>query len=140
MDAFNYLKTKEELERDEGRRNKLYKDTEGVLTIGIGWNIQEKGLPDEIIDHLFEISLEEAENDARSVVETFDELDPARQRVLVNMAFNLGRSRLSGFKKMIAAVDGRDWEESARQMLDSKWARQVGKRAVRLSMMMEHGE
>lgn len=140
MDTFNLLKLKAELERDEGRRSKPYEDTEGILTIGVGWNLEERGLPQEIIDRLFELSISEAERDAMALFPSFRELDQARQRVLVNMAFNLGRKRLSGFKKMIAAVGREDWAAAADEMLDSKWARQVGKRAERLADMMRRGE
>lgn len=140
MDTFNLLKLKAELERDEGRRSKPYEDTEGILTIGVGWNLEERGLPQDIIDRLFDLSISEAERDAMALFPQFGDLDTARQRVLVNMAFNLGRTRLSGFKKMIAAVHGGDYETAADEMLDSKWARQVGKRAERLADMMRRGE
>lgn len=139
MDAFNLVKLRAELEHDEGRKSKPYKDTEGILTIGVGWNLEERGLPTWVIDRLLDVSMQEAEADARSIVKTFDELMPVRQRVVVNMAFNLGRVRLKGFKKMIAAVHSEDWEEAAVQMLDSKWAKQVGARADRLAVMMREG-
>lgn len=129
-------KLRSELERDEGREKYLYKDSEGIWTIACGWNIQERGLPDEIIDRLLDISIEEAERDARALFPKYDSLPDARQRVLCNMAFNLGRKRLSGFVKMRAAIAAGDYEEAARQMLDSKWARQVGGRADRLAVMM----
>ena len=77
MDTFNLLKLKAELERDEGRRSKPYEDTEGILTIGVGWNLEERGLPQEIIDRLFEISISDAERDALALFPSFRELDPA---------------------------------------------------------------
>ena len=140
MDTFNLNVLKSELERDEGRRSKPYKDTEDIWTIGVGWNLEARGLPTWVIDRLFDISVQEAETDARALFKNFDELTPARQRVVINMAFNMGRDRLKGFKKMIAAVHSEDWTEAAVQMLDSKWARQVGTRADRLAAMMESGE
>ncbi len=139
MDTFNLINLQKELERDEGRRNKPYKDSKGILTIGVGWNLEEKGLPDAIIDQLFCISTNQAREDAESLFKGYNDLTPARQRVVVNMAFNLGRSRLRGFKKMITAVKKEDWKEAATQMLDSKWHDDVGKRAERLAKMMRSG-
>jgi len=139
MDAFNLTKLQNELIRDEGSKQKPYEDTEGILTIGVGWNLEANGLPQSIIDQLLNISINQAIEDAESLFKGFNDLTPARQRVLVNMSFNLGRYRLSGFKKMIKAVHDRDDEEVVKQMLDSKWARQVGKRAWRLVDMWRDG-
>lgn len=135
----NMMQLKAELERDEGRRSKPYRDTEGVLTIGVGWNLEANGLPQTVIDMLFNISLGNAIEDAKRLFPTFEELSPVRQRVLVNMAFNLGRDRLAQFVKMRAAVADRDWMRAADEMLDSKWAGQVGARAERLAEMMRAG-
>jgi lysozyme len=59
--------------------------------------------------------------------------------VVIDMAFNVGVPRLTGFKKMWAALHCGDYAEAAKEMMDSKWARQVGRRAERLSSMMETG-
>ncbi len=136
-DTFNIVKLEKELIRDEGRKTKPYRDSEGILTIGVGWNLEEWGLPDHIIDQLTKISINRAISDAKHVIPSFEYLHPARQRVLVNMAFNLGRKRLGGFKLMRRAIAKRNWKEAAREMLDSKWARQVGRRATRLAEVME---
>jgi lysozyme len=138
MDSFiNALMS--DLERDEGRRGKPYKDTEGILTIGVGWNLEANVLPDRVIDLLLRHSIYTAYNDALELFPKFADLSDNRQRALVNMAFNLGRYRLSGFKKMIAAVNSEDWDKASVEMLDSKWARQVGDRADRLSVLMAKG-
>lgn len=139
MDVFDIIKLKEELIRDEDRRTKPYKCSEGKITIGVGWNLDDNGLPDHIIDQLFDISIATAEKDAKALFSNYSDLSPARQRVVINMAFNLGRKRLSGFKRMIAAVESEDWPEAANQMLDSKWAHQVGQRCWRLCDMMRDG-
>ncbi|HAC30702.1 MAG TPA: lysozyme, partial [Marinobacter hydrocarbonoclasticus] len=75
-------------------------------------------------------------------LETVDEyngLDPIRQTVLANMAFNLGFRGLMGFKKMWKAIARKDYTEAARQMLDSRWAHQVGYRAQELAQIMRTG-
>ena len=69
----------------------------------------------------------------------FDDLNDVRQRVFVNMTFNLGSTRLAMFKKFLAAVEARDYETAAEEMLDSKWAEQVKGRADRLADMMRSG-
>lgn len=140
MDSFDWVQLQKEIERDEGRRSRPYECTEGFTTIGVGWNLDARGLPDHVIDELLSISMTQAVNDCESIFPNWNEIDGVRQRVLVNMAFNLGKRGLSKFKKMIAAVKKEDWDEAAAQMLDSRWAKQVGKRANRLSEMMRAGE
>lgn len=122
----------EQLKRHEGFRGAPYQDTEGVWTIGYG---------------LTNITKEEAETILRMRVETLRKqlelhlysLDPARQDVILNMAYNLGVLGVMGFQRMWAAIYRHDYEEAARQMLNSKWRRQVGQRAVELARIMESG-
>lgn len=125
--------------KHEGVRAKPYIDTVGKLSIGVGRNLDDVGLRPDEIDYLLANDTAVAINDARFLCDDFDALSPNRQRVLVSMAFNLGRSRLAGFRKMFAAIDAGDFAEAAKQMLDSRWASQVGKRARELASMMENG-
>jgi lysozyme len=67
------------------------------------------------------------------------QLSDRRQRALANMAFNLGAQRLRGFAKMIKALASAQYDEAARQALESKWARQVGARAERIAAMIREG-
>jgi lysozyme len=100
--------------------------------------LAEKGFSilDGTVDALLDLSLRDAAEDARELVHDFENLSDDRQRAFVNMAFNLGRSRMAGFRKMLAAAKRYDWAECSQQMLDSKWARQVGSRADRLAAMV----
>lgn len=131
------------LEREEGRRNEMYKDSEGIWTIGIGWNIQERGLPDEIVDRLFEISVADAEKDARKLPE-FHILSEVRQSVLIAMVFQMGLPRVKKFKKFRAALQEGDYNKAAKEMLDSLWHRQMAKegskRAIREARIMRRGK
>ena len=68
----------------------------------------------------------------------FDNCSQVRQDVLIEMVFNLGLPRVLGFRKMLAALSNDDYSEAARQMLDSKWHKDVGNRADRLAWRMEH--
>jgi lysozyme len=128
-----------QLRIDEDSRPFPYKDSEGILTIGIGRNLEHVGLrPDEIV-YLLDNDIKVAEATARVLFENFDGLSENRRAVLVNMAFNLGQTRLSAFKDFRAAINARNFEQAAEEMLDSKWAKQVGVRALRLAKQMREG-
>ncbi|MHB8413913.1 MAG: glycoside hydrolase family protein [Acidiferrobacteraceae bacterium] len=131
-----------ELERDEGRVPYAYRDSLGFLTIGVGHLIDRiKGgrLPDSIIDALLDYDIQEKVQQLNGRFAWFEHVDEVRQRVLVNMCFNLGIEGLSEFHKMLGAVSTGDWEAAAAEMADSKWAKQVGDRATRLVAMMRTG-
>lgn len=130
---------KAQLRVDEGVKTKVYKDSLGIESIGVGRNLRDKGLSMLEIDFLLENDLTDAERDARSLVVTFDKLSDARKAVCLNMAFNLGRSRLAGFKRFLGAIHAEAWEQAAAEMLDSTWARQVKGRADRLAEQMRQG-
>lgn len=135
----NYLDTcRAQLPVDEGRRAKSYKDTQGILTGGIGRNLQDVAFTDGEIALMFANDLERADKQARSLFPTFDAMTEDRKSVLVNMAFNLG-PRLGGFIRFRDAVAASDWERAASEMLGSLWAKQVGQRAIRLAEMMRKG-
>jgi lysozyme len=130
---------KAQLKVDEGIRLKPYLDTVGKWTIACGRNLSDKGLSMLEVDFLLENDLTDAERDARSLVVTFDKLTETRKAVLLNMALNLGRSRLAGFKRFLEAIHAEAWEQAAAEMLDSKWAAQTGDRAKRLAQQMREG-
>jgi lysozyme len=130
---------KAQLKVDEGIRAKPYLDSVGKLTIACGRNLDDKGLSMLEIDFLLENDLTDAERDARSLVVTFDKLTDVRKAVCLNLAFNLGRSRLAGFKRFLEAIHAEAWEQAASEMLDSKWAAQTGDRAKRLAKQMREG-
>ena len=122
---------------EEGERLTAYRDSRGVLTLGVGHNLEDPIRP-EAAALILEHDIDDAERDARALVPTFDELTPARQGVVVDMAFNLGGIRLAEFHRFLAALSARDWMHAADEMLDSEWAQQVGDRAHRLADLMRH--
>lgn len=124
---------------DEGRKPRIYTDTVGKITGGVGRNLTDNGFSQDEIDLMLSNDIAKATSTARQLVPGFDHLSDVRQEVLVNMAFNMGYQRLSGFKMMLAAVNASDWTEAATQMLSSKWAAQVGARATRLANAMKTG-
>ncbi len=134
----DYKALRKEIEIDEGRRDKVHTCSMGKLTIGVGHNIEDNPLPDEVIDLLFNMDIEQTVIECERF-DWYKTLSPLRQRVIVNMAFNMGVSGVLKFKKMIAAIEIGDFDEAATQMMHSKWYRQVGDRAERLCQMMETG-
>lgn len=128
-----------QLERHEGLRLKPYRDTVGKLTIGFGRNLEDAGISRSEAAAMLENDIDQVVAELENMP-LFLSLDPVRKVVLANMTYNLGLTRFLGFRKMLAALAERDYEEAARQMLESKWARQVGVRAVELSEIMRTGE
>ena len=128
---------REDLKRDEGVRNYPYTDTEGILTIGVGRNLEDRGLSDDEIDVLLTNDLKWVIHDLDRNLPWWRDMPSGKQRALANMAFNLGYPRLSGFRKMLAALEAGDWNGAAAEALDSRWARQVGDRAHRIATLMK---
>lgn len=135
----NYDRLLNSIKKHEGKNNRLYRDAEGICTIGYGHNLESSELRDEAIELILQHDVEAAEQAVRSALPYFDELSALRRETLVEMAFNLGLSRLLGFRKMLAALQIRNYAAAAREMLDSKWARQVGERARTLARQMRRG-
>lgn len=116
----------------------LYLDSEGIQTIGYGHNIEEKGISPAVAEMMLHEDIAEAIRDCHRF-DWFQKLNDARQAVVCSMIFNMGLGRFSEFKKTIAYIELEQYEEAAREMLDSKWSRQVGSRATRLSKIFENG-
>lgn len=137
----NLKRLSSQLSTDEGRKRRIYLDTASPpkWTGGVGRNLTDNGFSEDEIDLMLSNDIIHATSTARSLVPGFDQLSDVRQEVLVNMAFNLGYSRLAGFKMMLAAVNSSSWDDAASQMLNSKWADQVGARATRLAFAMRTG-
>lgn len=129
----------EQLERDESRKRFPYKDSVGKLTIGIGHNLDDKGLPDPIIDALLRSDVAEVDS-GLVVLPWIIGLNDARRGVLRNMAFNLGVHGLLGFHNALNALEHENWEAAAAELISSKWANQVGDRARRLAQQLHTGE
>lgn len=129
----------QELVRDEGVRLKPYRCTAGKLTIGVGRNIDDRGITNAEAMYLLNNDMAICESELTAVLPSWRELSDTRQRVLLNMVFNLGRDRLSKFSKFIGCLKMNDFEGAAKEMMDSAWATQVGQRAVRLRDMMLRG-
>lgn len=132
---------KAQLVRHEGLRLKPYRCTAGKLTIGIGRNLDDRGISQREAYVLLENDIQNCEKQLLDEIpEIYNGLDDVRQSVLLNMCFNLGIKGLLEFKNTLAFIAAGDWERAANGMLASKWAKQVGKRAIELSEMMRKGK
>lgn len=127
-----------QLRIDEGVRKYPYKDTVGKLSIGIGRNLDDVGVRPDEMALMLDNDIQDAEFIARALLSKFEELTEVRKAVVCNMAFNLGH-RLVGFKNTLRAINEGRYEDAARGMLASLWARQVGSRAARLARQMREG-
>lgn len=125
---------------DEGLRLKPYTDTEGCLSIGVGRNLTDVGISRQEAMTLLDNDIDAAWLALSKQFTWFNALDPMRQRVLLNMCFNLGLRGLLKFPLMLEAVQIGNYHDAATEMRNSAWAREVGDRAVRLSRMMETGQ
>jgi lysozyme len=135
----NLTLLEQELEIDEGKKKKPYKCTAGKWTIGIGRNLDDRGLSDDEITYLFRNDIQSVFDDLDRSLPWWRKLSDARQRVLANMCLNLGITRLLGFKNTLKAVEEGRYNDAAEGMLASLWAKQVGARAQRLAKMMREG-
>jgi len=118
--------------RHEGMELKPYYCPAGKLTIGVGRNIEDNGITESEALYLLRMDIRRCKNELREIFEDFDDLPKEIQNVLVDMIFNLGKSRFLKFKKMIAAVKHRDFKKMADEMESSVWYRQVKSRAEEL--------
>jgi len=135
-------KLREQLIRHEGLRLAAYQDSLGYWTIGVGRLIDSRkggGISKGEAEYLLDNDMAEVISGLNDALPWLVYLDDVRQRVLADMAFNLGLPGLLKFKNTLAAIKGDDYAAAAAGMLASKWASQVGNRAKRLAKMMETG-
>ena len=139
----------EQLKIDEGVVYEIYHDHLGYPTFGVGHLVLESdpefgstiGTPvaEERVKDCFEHDLDLAISECNALYEDgiFENLQDEVQQILVNMMFNMGRTRLSKFKKMHAAILDGNWKEAAIEGRDSRWYKQVTNRAERLMSRLE---
>ena len=127
------------IKKHEGLRLKPYLDTENKLTIGYGRNLDDNGISKYEAELMLVRDIEDVYHDL-ACFKWIGDLNPPREAVIVDMIFNLGIPKFKGFKKTIAHLAVGDYYLASIEMLDSKWAKQVGYRAIELSHMMKTGE
>lgn len=128
-----------QLKKHEGFRPTIYKDTVGKWTIGYGRNLSDGGITIDEASVLLENDMGKAITAAEGIFDNFDTLNDQRKAVVANMAFNIGAGGLRQFVKFIKAVNDGDFNTAAVEMLNSRWAKQVGIRAIELADIMRNG-
>ena len=144
------MNQREFTEQNEGRKYKVYKCTGGANTIGVGHNIDAKGLPadiekylrkngkilDEHIDRLYIIDEGHAVADCKKLFPDFKNFSHNRKIALKDFLFQLGYDRASKFVRSIHLINTNQWEEAADNMLKSLWAKQTPNRAKRVTDLL----
>ena len=143
----NIEQLKETLKVDEGVVYEIYNDHRGYPTFGIGHLVlegeaehgQPVGTPvsEERVDECFEKDVEYVLNDCKILHEDFDNYPEEVKQIIANMMFNMGRTRLTKFRKHNAALQEGDWKTAAIEGRDSRWYKQVTNRAERLMKRLE---
>ena len=124
-----YEKLKEHIKEYEGFSSLPYDCTAGFLTIGFGRNLEQRGITKEEAEILLANDIKIAENEISRIIKDWEALPEQAKIVLIDLTYNLGLKKLLTFEKMLDAVDRRDWESAHSELLDSKYARQVKRRA-----------
>jgi len=132
----------EMLKRHEGVKSHVYKCSAGFETIGVGRNISKSGLglADDEVDYLLENDIVRVVKELSSEYPWFNDLDDVRKDAIIDIGFNLGATRLRGFRRALAAMDAADYKTASLEFLDSKWSRDVKGRSTELAYMLEMGE
>lgn len=133
-------RVKEQLIKHEGLKLTPYFCSEDKLTIGVGRNLDSNGITKPEAMMMLNHDIQACENQLYVAMPWILQLSNPRRAVLLNMCFNLGFHGLCKFKDMLAACKSGDYERAAAEMLNSKWAHQVGMRADELALQMEIGE
>ena len=130
------------LKLHEGVKSYCYKCTQGFETIGVGRNISESGLElsDDEIEYLLANDIARVKDELSDAYFWFNAMNEARQDAMVDICFNLGLTRLRGFVKALEAMSREQFDIAADEFMDSRWASQVGNRAVRVTEMIRTGE
>jgi lysozyme len=127
---------KDLLEKHEGFRRFPYKDTVGKLTIGIGRNLVDRGISRMEALYLLENDIADFTIGLSERFYWFDDIHPEAKKVLIDMAFNMGINGLATFKQTLEHIKNHNYKEASKTMLQSKWASQVGNRALELSEIL----
>jgi len=149
MEKNKMKKLLEMLKRHEGEvvtngRHVAYKCPAGYWTVGVGRNVDPNGgigLSQEEVDMLLENDITRVIKELASEYPWFNDLDDVRKDAMIDISFNLGATRLRGFRRALAAMEAASYKEASTEFLDSKWAKQqVGGRALELADMIASGE
>jgi len=141
------------IEKHEGRRKKPYRCPAGKLTIGVGHNIDANPLPidikrhleefgyidNEMIDRLLNTDIRHAVADCQVIFPQFNTFSDNRRMALVDFVFQLGFTGARRFVRSVKAINAEQWDDAARYMAESEWARQTPNRAKEVIQLIKEG-
>ena len=133
------MSLEDRIKRHEGCRNTPYKDSEGIMTVGYGRNLEAVPFTQDEMDLMFKNDFERARKGAESFY-VYEFLNRARRGVLIEMVFQMGTAGVKNFKKFRAAALQQKWQEAHDEMLDSRWHDQTPERARELATIFLRGE
>lgn len=126
------------LEKHEGFRQFVYKDSLGIETIGIGRNLKNRGVTRAEALYLLENDIADFTKQLRDRLYWFDSIHEDAQMVLIDMAFNMGISGLLTFHNTLEHIKNENYKAAADDLLQSQYAKQVGQRAIELSEILKN--
>lgn len=130
----------EQLKRHEGIELKPYQDTVGKWTIGVGRNLDDIGISEQEAEMLLLNDIKEAERQLITTMPWTQELDEVRFSALLNFVFNVGIGTASKFVNAMGLLKDGSYDMAADEMLNSRWAKQVGNRAIEVTDQIRTGE
>jgi len=139
MEPREVMRYKKLLVRHEGFSEMPYKDSVGKLTIGIGRNLDDKGISSDEAMYMLGNDINTCLEDLRQIFD-MGSIDDVRSAALLDMRFNLGAAGFRTFSNMLAAVHKGDWQQAAHEALKSKWAQQLPNRSEEVAHMLKSGE
>lgn len=130
----------EQLKIHEGMKLKPYKCTAGKLTIGIGRNLEDVGISEDEANMLLRHDIQEATEQLLHAFPWMDDFNDARISAMINFTFNVGIGTVKKFENTLAYMQSGEWDKAADEMMDSRWARQVGNRAIEVTDQIRTGK
>ena len=130
----------EQLKIHEGMKLKPYKCTSGKLTIGIGRNLEDVGISEDEANMLLRHDIQEATRQLLHAFPWMGEFNDARISAMINFTFNVGIGTVKKFENTLSYMKSGDWDKAADEMMDSRWARQVGNRAIEVTDQIRTGK
>jgi len=130
----------EQLKIHEGMKLKPYKCTAGKLTIGIGRNLEDVGISEDEANMLLRHDIQEATEQLLHAFPWMNELNDARISAMINFTFNVGIGTVKKFENTLSYMQSGEWDKAADEMMDSRWARQVGNRAIEVTEQIRTGK
>lgn len=124
-----YTELSNHIKEYEGFSRLVYECTSGYATIGYGRNVEQVGISKEEADIMLNNDIAQCLKELRGIMNRFDDLPDKAQLVLVDMCYNLGLSKLLNFENMLDAIDAGNWQKASEELLDSRYAKQVKRRA-----------